>query len=81
VRSEPHAIIALSSAAALAAHLASGQIAWGIAAAFAAAAIVGALIGRHLTTRFNQRRLRTIFATTLIGIAILLELENAAALL
>jgi uncharacterized membrane protein YfcA len=75
------AIIALSSAAALAAHLASGQIAWGIATAFAAAAIVGALLGRRLTTRFNQRRLRTIFAATLIGIAILLVLENTAALL
>jgi uncharacterized membrane protein YfcA len=74
------AIIALSSAAALATHLASGQIDWGIATAFAAAAVVGALLGRRLTTRFNQRRLRAIFAATLVGVAVLLVLENAAAL-
>jgi uncharacterized protein len=74
------AIIALSSAAAFATHLASGHVAWGIATAFAAAAAVGALLGRRLTTRFNQRRLRTIFAATLVGVAVLLVLENVAAL-
>jgi uncharacterized membrane protein YfcA len=42
------AIIALTSASALAAHLASGRIDWGIATAFAAAAIAGALVGRRL---------------------------------
>ena len=75
------AVIALTSTAALAAHLAGGQIAWTIATAFAAAAVAGALVGRRLSTGLNQPRLRSIFATMLVGVALLLLVENTAALI
>jgi uncharacterized membrane protein YfcA len=75
------AVIALTSTAALAAHLAGGQIAWTIATAFAAAAVAGALVGRRLSTGLNQQRLRSIFATMLVGVALLLLVENTAALI
>jgi uncharacterized membrane protein YfcA len=71
------AVIALTSASALAAHLASGRIDWGIATAFAAAAIAGALFGRRLGGRLDQRRFSSLFATLLVGIAALLVIENA----
>jgi uncharacterized membrane protein YfcA len=74
------AIIALTSASALAAHLASGRIDWGIATAFAAAAIAGALFGRRVGGRLNQRRLSSLFAIVLIGVAVLIVIESAVAL-
>ena len=74
------AIIALTSASALAAHLASGRIDWGIATAFAAAAIAGALLGRRLGGRLDQRRLGTLFALLLVGVAVLLVVENVRTL-
>jgi uncharacterized membrane protein YfcA len=42
-------VIALTSAAALAAHLATGPIAWTLSLAFAAAAVAGVLAGRRLS--------------------------------
>jgi uncharacterized protein len=75
------AVIALTSASALAAHLASGRINWSIATAFTGAAIVGALLGRRLGGRFDQQRLSSLFAILLVGIAILLVVENAGALI
>jgi uncharacterized membrane protein YfcA len=74
------AVIALTSASALAAHLASGRIDWGIATAFAAAAIAGALFGRRLGGRLDQPRLTTLFALLLVGIAVLLVIENTRTL-
>jgi uncharacterized protein len=74
------AVIALTSASALAAHLASGRIDWGIATAFAAAAIAGTLVGRRLGGRLDQRRLSSLFATLLVGVAVLIVIENALAL-
>ncbi len=74
------AIIALTSASALAAHLAGGRIDWEIATAFAAAAIAGALFGRRLGGRFDQRRLSTLFALLLVGVAVLLVVENVRTL-
>ena len=74
------AIIALTSASALAAHLASGRIDCGIATAFAAAAIAGALFGRRLGGRLDQRRLSTLFALLLVGVAVLLVVENVRTL-
>jgi uncharacterized protein len=70
------AIIALTSASALAAHLVSGPIDWSIAIAFAAAAVAGALVGRRLGERLDQRRLRSLFAVLLLGVALLLVVEN-----
>ena len=72
------AVIALTSA--LAAHLATGRIDWSIATAFAAAATAGALPGRRLRARLDQRRLCSLFATLLVGVATLLLIENASAL-
>jgi uncharacterized membrane protein YfcA len=73
------AIIALTSASALAAHLASGGVDWTIATAFAAAAIAGALLGRRLGGRLDQRRLTSLFAAVLVGVAILIVIETALA--
>ncbi len=74
------AVIALTRASALAVHLANGHIGWGIATAFAATAIAGALLGRRLGGRLDQRRLGTLFALLLVGVAVLLVIENARTL-
>jgi uncharacterized membrane protein YfcA len=58
-------VIALTSAAALAAHLASGSIDWLIASTFTGAAIAGALAGRRLGAIINPRRLGQLFALLL----------------
>jgi uncharacterized protein len=73
------AVIALTSAAALLAHLASGGIDWGIAVGFAAAAVAGTLVGRRLGAGLDQRRLSSLFALLLVGVAVLLVVENVAA--
>jgi len=74
------AVIALTTASALAAHLVSGGIDWGIATAFATAAIAGALFGRRLGGRLDQRRLSSLFTILLVGVAVLLVIENARTL-
>jgi uncharacterized protein len=73
------AIIALTSASALVAHLASGGIDWRISTAFAAAAIAGALLGRRLGG-LDEERLSTLFALVLVGVAALLFVENTPSL-
>jgi uncharacterized protein len=73
------AVIALTTTSALVAHLVSGSIDWGIATAFAAAAIAGALFGRRLGGRLDRRRLSSLFALLLVGVAVLLVIENARA--
>jgi uncharacterized protein len=73
-------VIALTSAAALAAHLASGSIDWLIASTFTGAAIAGALAGRRLGAIINPRRLGQLFALLLVAIAVVLVAKNAPAL-
>jgi uncharacterized protein len=72
-------VIALTSTAALAAHLASGGIDWTIASALTGAAMAGALAGRRLGSVFRPERLAQAFAVLLVAVALLLVAENAAA--
>jgi uncharacterized protein len=72
-------VIALSSGAALAAHLAGGSIDWAIASSLGGAAIAGALAGRRLGTTVRPQRLGQLFALLLIAIAVFLVAKNAAA--
>jgi hypothetical protein len=74
-------VIALTSGAALAAHLASGSIDWLIASTFAAAAIAGALAGRRVGAIIDPQRLGQLFALLLVAIAVFLVAENVPALL
>jgi uncharacterized membrane protein YfcA len=72
-------IIALTSASALAAHLATNRIDWAIATAFAGTAIAGALLGRRLGGNLDRQHLASAFATLLVVVAVLLVVENALA--
>lgn len=74
-------VIALTSAAALAAHLASGSIDWLIATTFTSAAVAGALAGRRVGALVNPQRLGQLFALLLVAIAVFLVAANASALL
>ena len=69
-------VIAVTSGAALAAHLATGGIDWVIASTFTAAAIAGALAGRRLGAIISPQRLGRLFALLLVAIAVLLVVEN-----
>ena len=73
-------IIALTSASALAAHLASSSsIDWPVAAAFTAAAIIGALAGSRLGARLSSGRLTQLFAGLVVAVAVFLIAKNVAA--
>lgn len=72
-------VIAFSSGAALAAHLASGSIDWAIASTFTGAAIAGALAGRRLGATVRPERLGQLFAVLLVAIAVFLVAKNASA--
>jgi hypothetical protein len=74
-------VIALTSAVALGAHLASGGVDVVLSGVFASAAIVGAIVGSHLQGRIPERVLRNAFAALLIAIASLLVLGNVSMLL
>jgi hypothetical protein len=74
-------VIALTSAAALAAHLASGSIDWLIATMFTGAAIAGALIGRRMGAIVSPQRLGQLVALLLVAIAVFLVAENLPPLL
>lgn len=71
------AVIALTSAAALAAHLASGGIDWSVTASFTAAGVIGALAGTRASDRVPTSQLRFGFATLLVGVAAFLLAKNA----
>lgn len=73
-------VIALTSASALAAHLVSGGINIGLAAAFTAAALIGALVGTRLHGHVPDTRLRQVFASLLLAIAVFLVAKNATTL-
>jgi uncharacterized membrane protein YfcA len=75
------AVIAITSAAALAAHLSSGSIDWTVAGAFTAAAVAGALVGSRLGGRVRVHRLAQGFAALVVVLAGVLIAENLAALL
>lgn len=71
-------VIALTSAAAFVAHLASGSIDCAVALTFTVAAIAGALAGRRVGTHVEPRRLGQLFALLLIGVVVFLVAENAS---
>ena len=70
-------VIALTSAAALAAHLASGTIDPSLTAAFAVAAIAGAVAGTRLHGRVPERGLRRLFALMLVAVAVFVLVEES----
>ncbi len=74
-------VIALTSGAALVAHLAGGGIDWPVTVSFTAAGAVGALIGTRVSDRVPARRLRVGFATLLVAVAAFLLAENTAVLI
>lgn len=69
-------VIALTSASALAAHLASGSIDWTVATAFTAAAVVGALAGSRLGAHLSSARLTQLFAILIVAVALFLIAKN-----
>lgn len=71
------AVIALTSAAALVAHLASGGVDWPVTASFTAAGVLGALAGTRASDRVPVRQLRFGFAALLVGVAAFLLAKNA----
>jgi len=71
-------VIALTSGAALAAHLASGSIDWLIASTFAGAAIAGALAGRRVGAIVSPQRLGRLFAFLLVAVAVFLVAVNVS---
>jgi uncharacterized membrane protein YfcA len=75
------AVIAITSAAALAAHLSSGSVDWGVAGAFTAAAVAGAVAGSRGGGRIRTHRLAGGFAALVVVLAVVLIAENLVALL
>jgi uncharacterized membrane protein YfcA len=63
-------VSAITSAAALGAHLATGGIAFGLAAGFAAASVTGAVLGTHLHVRLPETLLRRLFAALLVAVGL-----------
>ena len=70
-------VIALTSAVALAAHLASGTINLPLSAAFTLAAVVGAVAGTRLHGQIPEPLLRRLFALLLVGVAAFVVAKNA----
>jgi uncharacterized membrane protein YfcA len=73
-------VIAITSSAALAAHLSSGGIDWTVAGAFTAAAVAGALAGSRAGGHAPAYRLAQGFAVLVVGIAAFLIVRNVSAL-
>jgi len=74
-------VIALTSASALLAHLASGSIDWALAATLTSSAVVGALAGSRLGEHVSNERLRQAFAALLAVLGIVLLGASAVQLL
>jgi uncharacterized protein len=74
-------VIALTSAVALTAHLATGTVDWAIAGTFTAGGVAGALAGSRVSAHVPARRLREAFALLVITLAAALLARDAAALL
>ena len=73
-------VIALTSALALSAHLATGAIEWPLAVALTGSAILGALAGSSVGGRVPQERLRQAFAGLIVAIGAFLLAKNGPAL-
>jgi hypothetical protein len=74
-------VIALTSAVALGAHLASGSVDLVLSGAFASAAVAGAIVGNHVQGLLPERLLRGAFAALLISVASVLFVADASTLL
>jgi hypothetical protein len=74
-------VIAVTSAAAFAAHVTTGGLDWAVAAVFTAAGVAGAVAGSRLAGRVPSARLRQGFAVLVAAVAVLVLAENAAGLL
>jgi uncharacterized protein len=74
-------VVALTSAAALTAHLATGAFDWAIAGAFTAGGVIGALAGSRVSTHVPAARLREAFALLVIALASLLLARDATSIL
>jgi uncharacterized protein len=74
-------VIALTSAAALTAHLATGAFDWAIAGAFTAGGVIGALAGSRVSARVPAARLREAFALLVIALAGALLARDATSIL
>jgi len=72
-------VVATTSAAALAAHLASGSIDWRIAVAFTTSAVVAAVAGSRLGTHLSTARLSQLFAGLIVLVALYLIAKNVQA--
>lgn len=66
------AIITLTSAVGLVAHLQSGTVNWAVALPFGAAAVAGSLTGARVSTRTSPARLTQLFAGVIIVVAVAL---------
>jgi uncharacterized membrane protein YfcA len=71
-------VIALTSAAAFAAHLAGGGIDVALSAVFTSAAVAGAAAGTLLHGRAPEETLRRLFAALLVAVAAFLVVANVA---
>jgi len=72
-------VIALTSASALVAHLATGSVDWAVVASFTAAAIAGEIAGSRVGSRLSSARLTQVFAVLIVGVALFLIAKNVAA--
>jgi uncharacterized membrane protein YfcA len=70
-------VIALTSAAALTAHLATGTINLPLSIAFTAAAVGGAVAGTRLHGQIPEPLLRRLFALLLVAVAAFVIAKNA----
>ena len=73
-------IIAINSAAGVAAHLGSGQIDLGVALFFVVGGFAGANLGGHLAGRINEAKLSRAFAVMVALVGLYLVVQNGAAL-
>jgi uncharacterized membrane protein YfcA/glyoxylase-like metal-dependent hydrolase (beta-lactamase superfamily II)/rhodanese-related sulfurtransferase len=69
-------VITMQSAAGLAGHLSGSHVPWSLALAVTATAIVGSLIGGRLTGRFEQEALRRGFGWFVVGMGLLVLVEQ-----
>jgi hypothetical protein len=75
------AVIAIASTAALAGHLATGEIDWKVTGAFVGAAVVGVLAGSRLSGRLSPHVLARSLAAVVAAVGLFLIARGAAAYL
>jgi uncharacterized membrane protein YfcA len=74
-------VIAINSAVALSARLATTTIDWGVTAPFAVAAIAGVLTGGRVADRIDAKRSLTWFSALLVSVAIYTALRAGSSLI